>query len=396
MTEKGEFPQNPTVDQPKIERDYPQYQLINEKIQNVFQKTGLIVGESALPRSENEKRTLAERMDRAETYKEVKKIKKEEDKNFVSKLEKDIQGRKESFDKASVFFDKAHELDKIFVQFTQNQKEVRVNIDGLGEQMARYVILEPSETSDKPPIILIPGISNDLEGNGELPIKLAASGRKVIMIAYPESWHGEVTEKFGDAVEKSNNYGPHTEFFKSAIKQITDENSKIDLCGESTGSLIVSNLLADNEMKQRVDEATMIVPPGEITHKHFDTVSMLKETLDTFKKLPLISKLTVVNPKKIETTDEHRRLMLHTYESLKKKVISKYIWWERPLLTGTGKKTNVIIGGNDHVTEAKKGRKEIEANPTLNLHLIKSGNHSTPLVESDMVIELVKSMQGKE
>lgn len=358
------------------ERNYPQYPMMDNPIaKKGFYRAGLITRESNLIGSESGKRPLAERMDRAEFLKEYLKT-------------DDREKKKEILETAS-------ELDKVYVQFLQNQQEISVDIDGLGEQMARYVILEPSKPSDQPPIILLPGISNDLEGIGELPIKLAVSGRKVIEIAYPESWHGKVTKEFGDAVKKSDDYQPHTEFFKSAINKIAGENGRIDLWGVSTGSLISSNLLADNNFKQRINDAVLLVPPGEIDHKNFN-ISMGREALGTARKFWLSSKLSVSNSKKIDTSDEHRELMLHTFIPLKEKVIHRYPWWNRNLETGTGKKTIVIIGEKDHVTEAKKGKKEIESNKTLNLYSIKSGSHGTPSVESDMVINLVKKLQEKK
>lgn len=355
------------------ERNYPQYPMMdNPAAKKGFYAAGLITRESRLIGSDDEKRPLALERDRGEFLREFFKTNNK-------------QERKEILERAS-------ELDKIYVQFLENQQEVNVNIDSLGEQMARFVILEPSKPSNEPPIILLPGISNDLEGTGELPIKLAASGRKVIEIAYPESWHGKVTREFGDAVKNSDRYQPHTEFFRSAINRIVGENSQIDLWGVSTGSLIASNLLADDGFKKRVDNAALLVPPGEIDHKNFN-ISMLKESLNEAKKLHLLTKLSVSNLKKIDTSDEHRQLMLHTFEPLKEKVIHKYLWWNRNLETGTGKKTVVIIGEKDHVTEAKRGKKEIETNKTLKLFSIKSGNHSTPLVEPEMVIKLIKNLQ---
>lgn len=380
MPEKGEFPQGPINNKSEQleKRNLPQYPLLDRKgYKNILYGVGLITHESNLVGSKNEngeeqKRPLAERKDRAEFLNKFKTTNDREEKRRI--------------------LDEAKELDKIYVQFGQNQKEITINMDGLGEQMARYVILEPSVYSDKPPIILIPGISNDLYSIGELSIKLVASGRKVIMIAYPESWHGRVTRKFGDAVKQSDNFGPHTEFFKSAINKLVEGNNQIDLWGDSTGSLIVSNLLADNNFKQRIDNSVLLVPPGEITHKNFN-ISMTKETLSGLKKLHLMTKMSVSNREEIWTSDEHRELMLHTFNSLRDKVISRYPWWERNLLTGSGNKTVVIIGEKDHVTEAKRGKKEIVSNETLELYSIKSGNHSTPAVESEMVIDLVNKLQ---
>ena len=357
------------------ERNYPQYPMFDKpKTKDILYGVGLITHESNLKKTD-EKRPLAERMDRAEFYKEfLKTDNKEKRKEILSK---------------------AKELDNVFNQFSQNQQEIKINIDGLGEQMARYIILEPSKPSDQPPIILLPGISNDLEGIGEMPIKLVASGRRVIEIAYPESWHGKVTKEFGDAVKVSDKFEPHTMFFKKAINQIIGEVGQIDLWGVSTGALIASNLLADNEFKQRVDKAALLVPPGEINHKNFN-ISMSKEFLSTSRKFWLTTKVSVSNPEKINTSEKHRELMLHTHYALKEKILKKYLWWNRNLETGTGNKTVVIIGNKDHITEAKKGKREIESNKTLNLYSIKLGNHSTPAVEAEMVINLVNNLQNKK
>lgn len=155
------------------------------------------------------------------------------------------------------------------------QEEVKVNLEGLGEQMARFVVLTPPEgrktpeTDSKPPIFLIAGISNDLESMGMLPQEIAFQGRKVITIAYLESWHGNVTDAFRKSAEELQTFELHTSFFKEAIKKIRENSavkeqlgdfSQIELWGWSAGALMVTEILEDPSFQEMISNAVIIAP----------------------------------------------------------------------------------------------------------------------------------------
>lgn len=369
---------------------------------NLIQENGLI-GEIKKP--------ISLRSERADVYKEVKKIKKEEDRCF-SKLEEDTQesfdeaelseeekkikeeenkqSRKESFDKANVFFDKVHELDNLFSQVLYGRKSVEVEIEGLGKQSSEFVELKSKKVDlEKPPIVLVLGISNDLDGVGEFPIKLAMiSKRRVFVFTYPESWHGKVTREFGEAVEKSNNFGPHTEFFKSAINQVVGSETEIDICGVSAGSIMVSELTKDKKFNNRTNQINLIVPPGIVG---MNTKSLIKGLSREVKSLIFNKndgrKISILNPEKIRKTDEERANGFNTSANLRNKLSQEYSWWNNELLSGKGRQTKVIICEQDGVTNGVDGLEKVSKNPNLKVFLLKKSSHGTPGSNPERVIE---------
>jgi hypothetical protein len=301
--------------------------------------------------------------------------------NFVSMMERNPES-------AESFFNEADKLKDLFDQFINQRKEIEIDMGDLGKQKSQYVDLTPKNNDlSKPPIILIPGISNDLDNIGEFPIELAAFGRRVIMIGYPESWMGKVTKDFRNAVEKSEKFEPHIKFFKSAIENLLGGDKQIDMVGVSTGSVIISELMKNENFNFRVNQSNLIIPPGLIEVGSLD-VSMAKELLVlTFcGKLKYMKKARVNNPIKITKSLEDRRLSDSTYRALERKVRLKYDWQNSNLISGSGRKTEVIVCEQDKVTKPKTGIKELERNNSLIIHRI-NGGHLTPGIEAKRVIE---------
>ena len=300
--------------------------------------------------------------------------------------------------------------DKIAEEFINAQREVRVSVGELGEQMARFVVLTPpegrktEETDLKPPIFLISGISNDLESMGMLPQEIAFKGRKVVLIGFPESWNGEVTDAFGKAAEESANYEPHTTFFKEAIKTIKENQevkdrigdvSKIDLWGYSAGAAIVAEMLTDQAFRGQIADAAIIAPPNCVDQKNLKIfgqeiplpIAVIKELYQNLRprNIKAAAGLNVINRHDIQYTEDHRNRMLRTYNALREKVLRKNNWWKNDLRVRDGGKITVISYESDHMTQSYKVADEIAQNP--NLHLIKlPGSHNTPLTKpQDMI-----------
>lgn len=322
----------------------------------------------------NLKRPLSLKVERAELYKRFKKSSNKEEKIEI--------------------VEEAREWDRIYVDYLTKQQEVRVDMGEMGEQMSEYVILEPKVKSDKPILVLVPGVSNDVNLE-ELSIQYAKKGIQVMVIGYPESWKGSVTKEFGDEVGESDNFGPHTEFIKKAINQILGENALIDVLGVSAGSLIVANLVADKDVNKRINNATMIVPPGAITHKFLELDWRLEAFLSIFAGTKKLGRLSAAPRVKIKTTQEHRDLMLHTFNALKRKLGQKYPWWEKEMYTGTGNKTLVIIGERDLITKAKKEKEAMSNSKSLTLVSFKKENHSMPATKSKELVSLIDYVQKK-
>ncbi|MDD4938099.1 MAG: hypothetical protein PHX34_03765 [Candidatus Shapirobacteria bacterium] len=303
----------------------------------------------------------------------------------------------------SVLFE-AKQLDKITKQFLNERKQISVNMGNLGIQGSNFVFLdgaerykESEEETEKrkklPPVVYIPGISGGLDSTGEFAIKLAMSGRNVLAFTYPESWFGFCTREFGDAVAKSDNFDPHKTYFKKIIlEKIRELNiEKFDIYGVSTGSLIISELMKDEDIKSKIDQAVMIVPPGISKAKNLN-VGIIKELIkNSFNKIKLLPKLSVYNKTSIVRNVDHRQNMLHTYMALQKNVVKEYNWQDQNLISSTNKKSIFIICKNDYVTNPMKNIGKIDGNQTIKYKVIKGG-HATPTIEANRVINTIKEM----
>ena len=300
----------------------------------------------------------------------------------------------------------AHARDELAEEFISNQQEVRVDMGDLGEQMARFIVLTPPEnrktweTDSKPPIFLISGISNDLESMGMLPQEIAFRGRKVVTIAYPESWRGEVTEEFANAAQDSATFEPHVSFFRGAIDKIMKdskeqigEQGKIELWGYSAGALMVSEMLTNESFAQKVSDAAIVAPASNFDRKGVISVgtAILADQLKSFgTDFKNMAKLNPNNRGKIEFTADKRKRMQKTFDALYKKVLRKNNWWEQDMKVSEGGKIVVVSYGQDDMTRTKIVEDNIRQNP--NLHLISLlGTHQTPKIESEALISAVNS-----
>lgn len=304
-----------------------------------------------------------------------------------------------------------HERDRLAEEFISNQQEVRVDMGEFGEQMARFVVLNPSEgrkteeTDLKPPIFLISGISNDLESMGMLPQEIAFKGRKVITIAYPESWHGNVTDAFGKAAEDSQTFEPHVSFFKQAIENIRQmpdvksrlgEHEQIELWGYSAGALMVSEMLTDKDFSQKISNAVIIAPASNVDRENVKSAGLdiLNDQLKTY--LSDFKNTAKMNPNiraKIEYTQDFRNRQLKTFNALAAKVLRKYNWWEQDMKVADGGKIAVVSYASD--SQAQTTRVENEIKQNSNLELLKlPGTHGTPKIEPETLINAVNQAFG--
>jgi pimeloyl-ACP methyl ester carboxylesterase len=385
---------------------YPQYREGGELVKPIIEHTGILTHDSKIKLKDTQgdkaiqasRRTLALRRVRAELMDVVRKIPKT-----------DTEGRRD-------LISQGHARDELAEQFMSGQEEVSVEVGDTGKQTARFVVLTPPETrrseaqDAKPPIFMIPGISNDLESMGMLPQELAFSGRKVVLVGFPESWHGEATDAFGKATEESKTYEPHTTFFKEAISAIEDKQevrdkigitSEIDLWGYSTGAAIVAEILAtDKQFREQVANAAIICPPNCVDQENFKIFgqeiplpgAIINELWETVRpgNIKDAAKRNVTNRHDIQSTEDHRKRMLKTYNALREKVLRKNDWWKNDLRVKEGGKITVVSYDKDRLTKSYKVADEIAQNP--NLHVIElSGSHNTPLSKPKEAIEAVSA-----
>ncbi len=294
--------------------------------------------------------------------------------------------------------------DAIAEQLASDQDDVSVEVGDLGIQSARFVVLTPPESrrskaqDGKPPIIFISGISADVETGGMFPQESASyAGRDVVIIGYPDSWHGNVTDAFGKAAEESSSYEPHTTFFKEAIKAILERQdvkakigdvSEIDLWGHSTGAAIIAEILTDRQFRERVANAVLIAPPSCVDQRNPKIFgreiplpgAIISELWDILKPKNIrnAAKINVANRHEIQYTKDHRRRELRSHYALRKKPLRRNNWWKKDLGVKEGGTIIVVSYDHDQMTKTYKVVDEIAQNP--NLHIIKlPGSHTTPL-----------------
>lgn len=301
----------------------------------------------------------------------------------------------------------AHARDDLAEKFLHSQQEIRVDMGDLGEQMARFVVLTPpegrktEETDSKPPIFLISGISNDLENMGMLPQEIAFQGRKVVTIAYPESWQGNVTDEFRKKAEESSTLEPHVSFFKKAIELIRQnpvaktkigEHEKIELWGFSAGALMVSEMLTDESFNKNVSNAAIIAPASNSDRgtmsAYFDVFKDQMRTFftdfkNTAKMNPSIR--TKIKYNIVKTDRAHK-----TFQSLERKVLKKHNWWEQDMGVSEGGKIAVVSYESDFQAQTRRVESEIAQNPNIELIRL-PGTHETAKIQSETLIKAINS-----
>jgi hypothetical protein len=320
----------------------------------------------------NDDRTVAERTHRAEDYKVILDKREdiaqaEDDKEKVFKLRSEIRD----------VLSRAKNRREIYSNFLNpdNIKHFSVDMGELGIQEANYIDLSFSETDfKKPPIIYIPGISAGTDGSGELALEVALYlRRRIIILDYPESPQGKVTKAFHKAVSKSNNFGPHVEFFKKAINFAIGENLGFDFCGVSTGSIMASEISKDKNFANRIGLINLLVPPGLTKLRAADIKKRWKMESESTKKMEedgsigkkLVSNYKVLNRSKADVKATNRTLL-----ALGLKLIKEYKWWE-----GMDSKARIIIARSDGITYGIKNIDKLKNNPNLSVEIVDGGHN---------------------
>ena len=328
-------------------------------------------------------RSLSMRATRAQLFKE-----------FQSTSKADKEGRK-------TILEEAHAREEIAKQYL-TQGEVKVNIPGLGEQSARYTVITPPEgrktpdTDSKPPIFLIPGISNDIDCIGALAQEIPYKGRKVIVVGMPESIMGKITPEFAKAVSETPGFGSHVDFYKGAINALVGENNQVELWGHSTGAVIIAEYLNDPKNRERVENAVFLNPASSANISenalNLGIINELRNLLS--RNLP---KYMLSNRGEMEQKEMKADL---TKVMLKKVCTVDEAW--RNARVREGGKIVVYSGQKDNLTrsyEIFKGDKDSQdkvkqVNPQIEIIDDPKAYHSTVLIEPQRVIRDVFTRQA--
>lgn len=362
------------------EKRSPEANMTN-KLEGLFYFLGKVTrrNDGKLESSKSE-RPLSVRRERAKLYKLFKKTKDPEERKRI------IQ--------------EARDRDEALRGFL-NQGEVSMSDPELGQAKARFTILKPSqekELKDKPPIVLIPGISNDLACVETLGQELSLSGHKVIVVGYPESFMGEVSQEFVDKCKESDSYAPHAKFFENAIDQIVSQEGNIELWGFSTGGPISAEMLSNNpRFSQRVTRAVLVNPSGSVEQNQRQLMTGLAGEVKG-----LISgdaaKFVMTTGREVQDnvepqTPDHLKKRDEVFATLMERISHRSQSFDTMQVQEQGD-IIVVSYDNDNVTKSK--RMFSMENPPHNPNIKKmtlSGYHSTPLLKPKELIERVGAIK---
>ena len=249
----------------------------------------------------------------------------------------------------------------------------------LGKIKSRYVVLEPKNKTNECPIFFIPGISNDIDCVGSLISEMAYQGRKVICLAYPESYKGSVTKKFTDRVEESNSYKPHLEFFKKGIEKLVGED-KFELRGLSLGGGIAQELMLDPKISQKIKKSVLIFPSNmaKITPSSYN-----KGLLNDFYHL--IKKENFTRLPSWAFTYGSKLYRNEIMDSLSKKASIPFSKWEK-----IKNETLILIGKKDYITNGVNTNFDsIDKNPNIKTCILPDSIHVTPVLYPEKVLKYI-------
>lgn len=293
----------------------------------------------------------------------------------------------------------AHDRDEIARQYL-TQGEVKVNFPGLGGQAARYTIINPpegrrtAEGAGKPPIVLIPGISNDIDCVGALAQEIPFMGRVVIVVGMPESQMGRVTPEFAKAAAESASFALHADFFKAAINSMPGGYDQIELWGHSAGGPIIAEILNDPEFQGKVTDAVLLNPAScaAITPRELNlgVLNELRNFGRNFSKYTL----TMGTDSAIPQGPVQKELKKAVSAAMLKKVCSISERWKQARVIEGGKIV-VYSGQEDQLTRSYEIFNGVsqdrlkEVNPQLEVIDDPNGFHSTVLTQPQRIISQV-------
>lgn len=307
-------------------------------------------------------------------------------------------------EKRKAVLSRAADTDSLAKEFL-NQGEVHVSLPDLGEQVSRFAILnssgQPEQTEKenkipkKPAIVIIPGISNDLDSIEAHAQTVAYSGRKIVAIGYPEGYAGKVTQEFADAVEKSGSLSTHVQFFKEAISALTKDEPEIEIWGLSTGAVIVAELLSDPSFSQKAAQAVLIGPASSVEQSTMSlTIGWLKDMqrslIHNFSDIvPSFVWFTGKRGEKDKTQIELRNKI---FSALQKIVTHKSPFWQTMHVKDGGNIT-VIAGGKDEITKSYKATDEFSKNSQVQFAIMPGETHLTSF-NSVAVLNKISELQS--
>lgn len=348
------------------EEKVPENNILEQRFQKFFHFLGVVTSPSNI-RGHNKERSLLNRRKRKEILREVFEARKTEGHNSEAAKKRIAEARVR---------------DEISAQYL-NQSEVVV-----GEDSARFVSLTPPESKENErstPIVLIPGLSNDIDPVGMLAQELAFQGRKVIVIGYPESTMGSVSKVFLSQMGKTRGFEAHGQFFQKAVSSILGNNQEIELWAHSTGGPIAAEILNDGEFSKKVKNAVIISPMSSVDQSLGKMgLGLLREVLEGMRMFPNLAKYSLVAPG-IDEDEDQVKLKGQVFSSLLKKIIKRSDKW-KTMKVQEGGKIVFWSGGKDGLTKSSQADELFNENEQAITMTNPNGSHLTGLIKPEIVI----------
>lgn len=312
---------------------------------------------------------------------------------------------------------KTKALDEIDRQYLE-QGRVTVDLPNLGKQEAQYAIVKlppemlPERTDrasahweidekpeEKPPIFIIPAISGDLTGLEPLLRAAAMRGREAIIVGYPDSYMGKMSQEFHDAAVAApmDSLEPHKTYFTELVKHFVGKGNpdyQVELWGYSTGGLMITDMLRDPDLSQHVTNALLFAPGGssDQTGKDLLTKALPAEAKALVKQLKHFQDIGVAYDKKGGMTETHKELRGGWTDGvfgalLHKKVLEQFPHWHEAKVAEGGK-IIVVSGDKDELTQSYKMKEELATSPNKQFHVLSypQGSHLSPLLHAEQIV----------
>ncbi len=312
----------------------------------------------------------------------------------------DLRGREK--EATSPLFNEGKARQEVLREYLR-QWEVEVPIHDGTKLMARSAIVHPPEskrtpeTDALPPIVLIPGISNDIGSVGNLVRELALSGRTVAVIGFPESRLGGISPKGID---------DHKEFFKKAIAAIRSYHEKdfgdkpIELWGHSTGALYAAELLNEADFSQTIKEAILASPAAVVEQSTAKmAIAGMLEYVMTLLHPRMTARSLYNETNRFQPEDPKLKKEKNlVFRKLAEHVGKAILPWQTAKVQ-TGGRITVVSGDMDYVTNSKRVFTMVnedtlrQTNDQIRVVQVQRGLHGSPVAEADRVIPMIREKQ---
>lgn len=292
-----------------------------------------------------------------------------------------------------------------------NQGTIHVNLEGIGEQTARYVIIRPPRGREDQryagrPVFVIPGISNDISGVESLLKEWAFQGRTVICVGQPESFSGSVSEQFVSKMEKATDLSMHEEFYKRSIRMTLelerrerlpdpdDRNApySADLFCHSAGCLLGAGILGDAYYQGMVIDAAFVAPAGvtKQTLFDFDVMGTARDILhimgNHISDLPHLTRGPLAQPE-----DKER-----VTKSVKRIILRRNMGTYYRVQLANGHKIPVLSGDKDWIVKSLQAENSLRrTNESLTVISLQDASHAEALLKPRDTIHMIRNLWEK-